>query len=71
MAVLVGGTGSDSGETVAQKLEARVGTKLVRDFKTEQGRRENVEAEQTKIGAFWDGMRERASWKKIYGAGLF
>ena len=71
MAVLVGGAGSDSGETVAQKLEARVGTKLVRDFKTEQGRRENVEAEQTKIGAFWDGMRERASWKKIYGAGLF
>ncbi|KJA29104.1 hypothetical protein HYPSUDRAFT_196527 [Hypholoma sublateritium FD-334 SS-4] len=68
---LVGGTGSDSGETVAKRLEGRVGYTLVRDFKTEQGRRENVEAEQTKIGAFWDGMRERASWRKIYGAGLF
>ncbi|KAF9568412.1 hypothetical protein CPC08DRAFT_739654 [Agrocybe pediades] len=71
---LAGGSASDDGSAVAKKLEEHIGGGFVlpKDFATEQARRENTKAEkQTKIGAFWNAMGERESWKKVYGDGLF
>lgn len=66
---LCGGEGSDDGKTVVKKIEGQTGVKLPRDFLT---RREAAQAEkETKLGAFWDVIRERPSWRKIYGEGLY
>jgi len=71
---LAGGTGADDGNTVANKLEKYIGGGFAfpRDFITEQARRENDKVDkQTKVGAFWDALRERRSWKNVYAEGLF
>lgn len=71
---LAGGTKDDNGEIIIVKLEEYIGGGLVipRDFLAEQVRRENAKDEkQTKIGAFWDAVRERPGWKKVYGNGLY
>ncbi|KAF8974056.1 hypothetical protein BDZ97DRAFT_1912489 [Flammula alnicola] len=71
---LAGGTESDDGNTIVKKLEAYIGGgfSLPRDFITEQARLENAKVDQqTKVGAFWDAVRERPSWREIYGGGLY
>jgi hypothetical protein len=66
---LAGGTKDDNGETVVVKLEEYIGGGFVipRDFSTDQVRSENG----TKISAFWDTIRERPGWKKVYADGLY
>jgi len=74
VAKLVGATKDDDGSTVVSKLEKHIGGGFVlpRDFITEQARRENTKVDKlTKLGAFWDALRERPSWKKVYEAGLY
>lgn len=74
MVKLAGGSGSDNGNTVVGKLEKHIGGgfKLERDFITEQERQEKGNSEKaSKLGAFWDELRERKSWKKVYGEGLY
>ncbi|KAH9486955.1 hypothetical protein JR316_0001021 [Psilocybe cubensis] len=74
VAKLAGGQSSDDGETIARKLEGHIGGgfRFARDFITEQARREKAAVEKgSKVGAFWDALRERASWKKVYREGLF
>ena len=68
---LVGGTKDDNGETVVMKLEEYIGGGFVipRDFPADQVRSES--GKQTKIGAFWDTIRERPGWKKVYADGLY
>lgn len=67
---LAGGTKDDNGETVVVKLEECIGGGFVipRDFPADQVRSES--GKQTKIGAFWDAIRERPGWKKVYADGL-
>jgi hypothetical protein len=67
---LCGGDINDDGATVVKKIEDHIGgLKLVRDFVVEPARGDGEK--QSKVGAFWDAMRERPSWKKIYGEGLY
>ena len=54
VAKLAGGTNSDDGPTIVKKLEAYIGS----EFKGE------------KLSGFWDAVRERKSWQKVYGGGL-
>ena len=69
--MLVGGTKDDNGETVVIKLEEYIGGGFVipRDLPAGQVRSEG--GKQTKIGAFWDTIRERPGWKKVYADGLY
>lgn len=78
---LVGGTASDDGNTITSKLEARVGGgfSLPKDFSVAEARRraglpakedEAGETRQSRFAAFWDAIKERPSWKKVYGEGL-
>lgn len=66
---LAGGMKDDNGETIVVKLEEYIGGGFMmpRDFKADQVRDEK----QTKIGAFWDAVRERPGWKKVYTDGLY
>lgn len=69
---LASGTKDDNGETVVVKLEEYIGGGFVmpRDYyPADQVRSEN--GKQTKIGAFWDAIRERPGWKKVYADGLY
>ncbi|KAF9478539.1 hypothetical protein BDN70DRAFT_933330 [Pholiota conissans] len=68
---LAGVTRQDDGETMVKKLEGRVGGgfRLVRDFRNERGGVEK--GAETKLGAFWDAVGERDSWKKVYSEGLY
>ena len=68
---LCGGNANDDGGTVVKKIEDHIqgGLKLTRDFVVEPARGDGEK--QSKVGAFWDAMRERPSWKKIYGEGLY
>jgi hypothetical protein len=67
---LCGGDGNDDGATVVKKIEEQIGgVKLARDFVVEPARGKGER--QNKVGAFWDAIRERPGWKKIYGQGLF
>jgi len=67
--MLAGGTKDDNGESVVVKLEKYIGGgfMLPRDFPGDLVREDG---KQTKIGAFWDTIRERPAWKKVYGEGL-
>jgi len=68
---LAGGTKDDDGETIVVKLEEYIGGGFVtpRDSPADQIQSEN--RKQTKIGAFWDTIRERPGWKKVYADGLY
>ncbi|EAU93133.1 hypothetical protein CC1G_12668 [Coprinopsis cinerea okayama7 len=67
---LAGGSVDDDGKTVVEKLEKYVGAVLAlpRDFSGDAGGRGE---KQAKLGAFWDALKERPSWQKLYGQGLF
>ncbi|KAI1797928.1 hypothetical protein LXA43DRAFT_982656 [Ganoderma leucocontextum] len=80
IAFLCGATVSEDGTTVLGKIEAHVGDDftLPKEFSVAEARRRaglpatNIESSerQSKLAAFWDAMRERPSWKKVYGEGL-
>jgi hypothetical protein len=62
---LAGASVSDDGATVVKKLEVRVkGLSLKRDY-TPAG--SQTKEGQTKIGAFWDAIKARESWRRVYG----
>ncbi|KAF5313175.1 hypothetical protein D9619_003288 [Psilocybe cf. subviscida] len=65
---LAGGTASEDGSTIVKKLEAHIGAGFAfpQNFVSEQARRENKTGGQTKLGAFWDAVRQRPSWKKTW-----
>ncbi|TFK30419.1 hypothetical protein FA15DRAFT_698890 [Coprinopsis marcescibilis] len=71
VAKLSGANASDDGKTVVEKLERYVGVglKLPRDFTSEAnpGQREK----QAKLQAFWDAIKQRPSWLKLYGEQLY
>ncbi|GBE77977.1 hypothetical protein SCP_0108590 [Sparassis crispa] len=80
LAALSGGTVSEDGNTIVRKVEEHVGGgfKLPVDFLVSEARRragvvvsetESTE-EQSRMAAFWDAVRERGSFKKVYGEGL-
>lgn len=54
---LAGGTSSDDGHAIVKKLEEYIGG--------------GFKVGEDKLGAFWDAVRERKSWQKVYGGGLF
>jgi len=72
VAAHAGATTGDDGKTVVEKVEKLIGvgaTVFPRDYSSsEQDRRGE---KQAKLGVFWDALRERDSWQKIYGAGPF
>ena len=79
IAKLAGATASDDGNTVTSKIEAHVGElQLPKDFSVAEARRRaglppgNAGAtdRQNRFAAFWDAMKERPSWKKVYADGL-
>ncbi|KDQ63573.1 hypothetical protein JAAARDRAFT_29594 [Jaapia argillacea MUCL 33604] len=72
---LAGGAASDVGNVAVSKLEAQVGVKFPKDFKGGETQRpggaEVAQAgPQSKLAAFWDAVKERPSWKKVYAEGL-
>ncbi|KZT65595.1 hypothetical protein DAEQUDRAFT_697049 [Daedalea quercina L-15889] len=77
---LSGGTLADDGTTVIGKLEAHVGDgfTLVKDFSVAEARRRagltvtDPESNErcNRLAAFWDAVKERPSFKKVYKDGL-
>ena len=80
VAKLSGATATDDGNTAIAKIEAHVGGdfELPKDFSIVEARRRaglppaNVlpEDRQNRFAAFWDAIKERPSWKKVYAEGL-
>ncbi|EJF66744.1 hypothetical protein BD309DRAFT_973410 [Dichomitus squalens] len=80
IASLSGATPAEDGTSVLGKIEAHVGDEftLPKEFSVVEARRRaglvagNIEPSerQNKLAAFWDAIKERPSWKKVYGAGL-
>ncbi|RPD62892.1 hypothetical protein L227DRAFT_572760 [Lentinus tigrinus ALCF2SS1-6] len=80
IASLSGASASDDGNAAVAKIEAHVGDgfSLDREFSVAEARRRagipvtGVEPteRQSKLAAFWDAVKERPSWKKVYGEGL-
>ena len=80
MASVAGASATDNGNTVVEKLEEHVGGgfSLPKDFSVAEARRRaglpalNVapNERQSRFAAFWDAIKERPSWKKLYGEGL-
>ncbi|KAF8227425.1 hypothetical protein L208DRAFT_1424732 [Tricholoma matsutake] len=71
---LAGGTAEDDGNTVVTKLEAHIGNGFIlpKDFQdTDAQGIDSQEARRSKLSAFWDAVKERPSWKKVYGNGLY
>lgn len=71
---LSGGAYENDGNTAIGKLENHIGSgfALPKDFQAEDAQRKEARpVYQSKLGAFWDAMRQRASWKKVYGQGIY
>jgi hypothetical protein len=71
---LAGGTAEDDGSTAVGKLETYIGNGFVlpKDFVvTDAQRTDSQQPYQSKLGAFWDAVKERPSWQKVYGKGLY
>lgn len=77
IAFLSGGLASDTGDAIVTKIEQRVGDNfaLPKDFQTFISPDLNADpsltitpgAKRAKLAAFWDEMKMRPSWKKVYG----
>lgn len=71
---LAGGTASDNGITVTEKLEKHMGSSLALPTNSEGPGSRPAAAEQpsakTKLAVYWDAVKERPSWKKVYANGL-
>lgn len=70
VAKLCGVSGSDDGKTAVEKIESYIGVGafLARDYSADMTRRGEKVA---KLGVFWESVKGRESWQKIYGAGVF
>jgi len=77
---LTGGLPTDDGNAIVSKIESRLGCTFVQDISVvEARRRAGLDPgsappadgrRQSRLAALWDSMKERESWKKVYGAGL-
>ncbi|KAK1229692.1 hypothetical protein PQX77_007254 [Marasmius sp. AFHP31] len=74
VAMLAGATSDDDGNTAIGKIEKHVGNDfsiprvtLPMDKMKAEGERPGS---RSKLAAFWDSMKERPSWKKVYADGL-
>ncbi|KAJ7244775.1 hypothetical protein B0H12DRAFT_1128733 [Mycena haematopus] len=65
--MLAGGSVSEDGSTVIGKVEKHLGGDfaLAKDFHVADARQKDGAA-VSKLAGYWDAMRERASWKKVY-----
>jgi hypothetical protein len=80
IAKLTGGLPTDDGNTIISKIESRLGCTFSQDISVvEARRRAGLDAgiappaegrRQSRLAALWDTMKDRESWKKVYGAGL-
>jgi len=80
VAKLTGGLPTDDGNAIVSKIESRLGCTFTQDISVvEARRRAGLDPgtvppadgrRQSRLAALWDSMRERESWKKVYGAGL-
>ncbi|TFK57100.1 hypothetical protein OE88DRAFT_1670814 [Heliocybe sulcata] len=76
LVTLAGGDISDKGDVAIGKLEKHIGNgfALPKDFQWTPARRDDTSevkpVVQSKLAAFWDAVRERPSWKKVYANGL-
>ncbi|KAI0076077.1 hypothetical protein K474DRAFT_1663475 [Panus rudis PR-1116 ss-1] len=80
LAKLAGASAEEDGDTVVGKLETHIGGgfHLPKELSVAETRRRvglpatNVQPgdRQNKFAAFWDAIKERPSWKKVYGGGL-
>ncbi|KAF9056606.1 hypothetical protein BJ165DRAFT_1434842 [Panaeolus papilionaceus] len=61
VASLVGATNSDDGKTAVKKIEEYIGN----------GYSIEGNSKKSKIEGFWDGLKERESWKSVYSGGLY
>ncbi|KAI0651902.1 hypothetical protein C8Q79DRAFT_1005154 [Trametes meyenii] len=77
---LAGANATEDGNTVVGRIESHVGGdfSLPKEFSVAEARRRagipvtNVDTteRQSKLAAFWDSVKERPSWKKVYANGL-
>ena len=73
LATLSGATGADDGEAMLQRVEAHVGGGLAlpRDFAPVGPAAAEPRPAGSRLAAFWDAVKERPSWKKVYKAGIY
>ncbi|KAH7925182.1 hypothetical protein BV22DRAFT_1195345 [Leucogyrophana mollusca] len=70
---LSGGSITDNGDIVIKKLERHIGNGFIvpEDFLSIVVPAQNETAEKpalrSRLAAFWDAMKERSSWQKVYG----
>ncbi|KAI0375051.1 hypothetical protein BV20DRAFT_960106 [Pilatotrama ljubarskyi] len=80
IAFLADANASDDGNTAVGKIESHIGDgfSLPKDFSVAEARRRaglaatgtDSTERQNKLAAFWDAIKERPSWKKVYADGL-
>ncbi|KAL5535377.1 hypothetical protein ACEPAF_3471 [Sanghuangporus sanghuang] len=80
IAALCGGLATDNGDVIISKIESRIGDRfaLPKDFQQivapELGADPFLQitpgAKRVKLAVFWDEMKGRASWMKVYRDGL-
>lgn len=71
---MAGGAANNDGNTAIGMLERHIGKgfALPKDFQAVDAQRKDPRpVHQSKLAAFWDAVRERPSWKKVYGSGLY
>ena len=81
VAALCDGTAADGGDAIIAKIETRIGSGFIlpRDFTSNAAPDMAADpaleitpgAKRAKLAAFWDEMKGRSSWQKVYGNGLF
>lgn len=81
VASLCDGLHTDSGDTIIAKIEARIGDGFVLpktfqavvapDLTADPSLEITPGAKRVKLAAFWDEIKARSSWKKVYGEGLY
>lgn len=78
--MLSGAAAGDSGNAVVAKIEEHIGGSLglPQDLSVAEARRRaglpathvSPTERQARLAAFWDAIKERPSWKKVYQDGL-
>jgi len=66
--LLAGGSPEEDGNTVIGKLESHVGNGLSIPKTTKTVGEETVS--KSKLAEFWDAVKQRDSWQKVYSNGL-
>ena len=75
--MLSGGSKNDEGDVAISKVESHISPEfhLAMDFATLPAGASHLNGSravhQRKLAAFWDAMRERSSFKKVYTNGLY